>query len=179
MNHSANLCSQITVVEDLQVMKTSAGEFGDSALEQKWMILKIWSEPWPKPHYPTGPYLLFWSIILTLVFCSPPPPPPGDWGQPEQHAVPGRVRSLLWALVPGVGDGPPDAADASSREVPHAPLAAHGLRVPIRAGHTPTAQQESRLIVYNRCTQTSPFILNACSLHGDVFLLLFCFKSSF
>ena len=73
MSHSANLCSQITVVEDLQVMKTSAGEFGDSALEQKWMILKIWSEPWPKPHYPTGPYLLFWSIILTLVFCSPPP----------------------------------------------------------------------------------------------------------
>lgn len=127
-----------------------------------------------------------WAVLIILIYhinagllLPPPPPPPGDRGQPEQHAVPGRVRSLLWALVPGVGDGPPDATDASSREVPHAPLAAHGLRVPIRAGHTPTAQQESRLIVYNRCTQTSPFILNACSLHGDVFLLLFCFKSSF
>ena len=64
-------------------MKPSAGKFGDSALEQKWMILKIWSEPWPEPHYPTGQYLLFWSIILALVPAQPvrllPPSPTSRW----------------------------------------------------------------------------------------------------
>lgn len=69
--------------------------------------------------------------------------PPGDRGQPEQHAVPGRVRPFLWAMVPSLGDGPPDPADPHPREGPHAPLAPHWLRVQIPAGHTPTAQQES------------------------------------
>ena len=73
--------------------------------------------------------------------------PAGDWGQPEQHAVPGRVRPLLRALVPGLGDGPPDPADPRSREGPHVPVAAHRLRLQTPAGRTPTAQQESRLNV--------------------------------
>jgi len=75
-------------------------------------------------------------------------PLPGDGGQPEQHAVPGRVRPLLRALVPSVGDGPPDPADPLPREGPHAPLAALGLGVPLHAGRAPTAQQESRLNVH-------------------------------
>lgn len=72
-------------------------------------------------------------------------PPAGDWGQPQQHAVPGRVRPLLWPLVPGVGHGPPDPADPPPREGRHLPLAAHWLGVQIPAGHIPTAQQEGGL----------------------------------
>lgn len=65
-----------------------------------------------------------------------------DRGQPEQHAVSSRVRSLLRALVPRVGDGPPDPADLHSREGPHIPLTTHRLRLQIPVGYIPTAQQE-------------------------------------
>lgn len=90
------------------------------------------------------------SIILGLVLIQPVClcSPPGNWGQPQQHAVPGRVRPLLRALVPGLGDGPPDPADTHSREGPHTPLATHRFRLQIPAGRTPTAQQESWLNVH-------------------------------
>lgn len=76
-----------------------------------------------------------------------PSSPQGDRGQPEQHAVSGRVRSLLRAVVPGVGDGPPDCADADPWEAPDVPLSVQRLRLQIPAGHASTAQQEGRLDV--------------------------------
>lgn len=92
---------------------------------------------------------VMWGLVFTDPVLSPPLPlqPPGDRSQPEQHAVPGRVRPLLRPLVSGVGDGPPDPADPPPREGRHAPVAAHGLRVQIPAGHIPTAQQEGGLRV--------------------------------
>lgn len=92
------------------------------------------------------------SVSVTLRLCVSPPPA-GDRGQPEQHAVPRRVRPLLRALVPGVGDGPPDPADPRAREGPHAPLAPHRLGVPRPEGRAPIARQEGRLNVREDTTQ--------------------------
>lgn len=59
--------------------------------------------------------------------------------------MPGRVRPLLRALVPRLGNGPSDPADPHPRESPHTAVSAHRLRVPIPVGRAASAEQEGRL----------------------------------
>lgn len=97
------------------------------------------------------------SVALGFVLTQPvcPRSRPDDRGQPEQHAVPGGVGSILRALVSDLGDGPPDPADPHPREAPHSPLAAQRVRLQIHAGRAPTAQQESRLNVLGDALRAS------------------------
>lgn len=168
-------------------MKPSAGQFGDSALEQKWMILKIWSEPWPKPHYPTGQYLLFWSIILELVPAQPvrllPPSPTSRWPRSTWTTCCARP-----CPIPSMGLGTECGRRATRRcsrsFTGSSWRSSRSRRAPCADTcwtHSDCAARKSTDCPQRR-TQTSPFILNACSLHGDFlfyFILNHPFNASF
>lgn len=74
-----------------------------------------------------------------------PLPVAGDRGQSEQHAVSGRVRSVLWAVVPRVGRRPPNSADAVTRQSSHRHLPSGHARSVSPAPIGPPTLQESRL----------------------------------